>query len=129
MPRYRPVAMPYIVPASLSVLDSMKWKLEKMFVDFTFGEQGAVLRVSFSQVVNFRLLDKFPVASEDEGPVEGIKRDHLLYRVEDTGYLALNRDLSDSGMKLEHFRFLTPAACVDVIAGSQPTFNVLRAVA
>ncbi|MCW2383369.1 hypothetical protein M2338_002934 [Sphingobium sp. B2D3B] len=95
--------------------------------EFSMIDDDRVVAVSFDSDVIVRMLDEFPLSTEDKpGNRMGIVPHHFAYRVEgDPFFKAQSEAWRDVQGSPQHYRFLTGAGCLDVISTAVPRFALL----
>jgi hypothetical protein len=95
--------------------------------DFDMNEMDKALRVYFEYALIFRLLDEFPLSTEEEfGPSDGLVKHGFAYRVEDALFWkAQSATFLELRKEARHYRFITSGSCLDVISEAPPVFSVV----
>lgn len=129
MPVYTPVTILEPVKATECSLEAFRWRKGRLLsADLYFGKEK-FLRVSFSKVAIFRLVDGVSISKEEWQPTSGIIPEHLLYSVTGAHYWDANSDLIASfNEALVHYRVVTVEHCLDVLAETPPRASVLSVV-
>ncbi|PKP92181.1 MAG: hypothetical protein CVT77_09825 [Alphaproteobacteria bacterium HGW-Alphaproteobacteria-16] len=85
------------------------------------------MQVSFDDAVIVRMLDEFPLATEDGlEDRDGLVPHHFAYRVEGDPFLAAQSETwREVYGPLQHYRFITGAGCLDVVANGVPRFAII----
>lgn len=86
------------------------------------------LQVAFRGQCIVRILDDFPLATEDESPTEGFVRGYFAYRVEDSAFFRAQSEAFKSmfPQTAAHYRFITQNTCLDVVTAAEPRFKVVQ---
>ena len=128
MPNYIAIPYGYRIRASLSDLMDLKWGPNGIVADFHDPDDAThLLRVSFDRPCIIRLLDEMPLSTEEDGPVTGLVREHLAYRVEGSGFARMQSEAWKMVFDpVTHFRFVTGWTCMDVLSVAEPVFQLVR---
>jgi hypothetical protein len=129
--RYEPVELPISIEAGLSDLMALRYSPDGLVVEFAVPNvEVAVLRVSFSKVEIFRVLDEMYLSTEGDqtvGAWEGHRPDHLAYRMHGAHFGRLQSELLEAmSPNAAHYMFVTGSDCLDVISDVEPVFQVIR---
>lgn len=95
--------------------------------EFCIWNDERTFRVSFDSDVIARMLDEFPLSTEDN-PAErdGLVPHHFAYRVEGDPFCEAQSDAwREVAGPVKHYRFLTGAGCLDVVTGGSPHFEIV----
>lgn len=98
--------------------------------EFVVFDDALSIKVCFGSQVIVRMLDEFALSTEEgSDQCTGLVPHHFAYRVEgDPFFEAQSKIWRDmQGSPLVHYRFLTGAGCLDVIATAEPSFVTTRA--
>jgi hypothetical protein len=95
---------------------------ETATAEFSMLDDERVVTVSFDADVIVRMLDEFPLSTEDKPEDRlGMVPHHFAYRVEgDPFYEAQSQTWRFVQGSPQHYRFLTGAGCLDVITTAIP---------
>jgi hypothetical protein len=94
--------------------------------EFTMLDDERVVAISFDADVIVRMLDEFPLSTEDDPDDRaGIVPHHFAYRVEGDPFYEAQSETwrSLQGSPPRHYRFLTGAGCLDVISTAIPRIS------
>jgi hypothetical protein len=115
--------------ASRSDLVALKWDTDGIAADFILpGDDAHLLRVSFALQCIIRLVDEFPLSTEeDDSPVEGRVSENFAYRVEGAAFYRLQSNTwKEVHGPITHYQFVTGWACMDVLSAATPLFVVVQ---
>jgi hypothetical protein len=95
--------------------------------EFSIWNDNRIVEVSFPDSVIVRMLDEFPLGTEDGlEDREGLVPHHFAYRVEGDPFLnAQSETWRDVFGPVQHYRFITGAGCLDVVANGVPHFTIV----
>lgn len=124
--KYFPIPTNPNIEAGRSGLVDLSWQLGALIADFIIPNRDEeVLRVWFSSVEIFRVLDEMPLSTEEDWKVsEGLLRNNFSYRVTGSRFWNSQSDIFLMTGKYEHYRFVTGGDCLDVISTTSPSFSV-----
>ena len=130
MPRYFPIEMKTEIKASASDMVTLYWRYGALVADFIIPQDNfSHLRVRFDRADIIRTLDEMPLSTEEHYSTnEGLVRDHLAYRVEDSLFWKTQSEsFKFTHRDVRHYRFITGNTCLDVIASVPPLITVVPA--
>lgn len=107
-------------------LVSYEW--QDRVASFATNDGEFVVRVLFRNGAVLRLLDDFPLSTE-EGRAEclGLVPHHFAYRVEGDPFFAAQSEIwREVAGPMQHYRLMTGAGCLDAIASEAPLFEIVR---
>jgi hypothetical protein len=127
LPKYFPIDAGVSFACDESDLLAISWKNDKLSADFILpGVDGRAFRVRFDGATIVRLLDEFPLSTEQGTKSEGLVSRHFAYRVEEATFA----DTQSEAWKLSyqpvcHYRFITGWGCMDVLSKAAPIFEIV----
>jgi hypothetical protein len=130
MPRYFPIEMNIEIKASASDMVALYSRHGAVVADFAIPHDTfSYLRVRFDHANIIRTLDEMPLSTEEHYDTnEGLVRDHLAYRVEDSLFWKTQSEsFKFTHADVRHYRFITGWTCLDVIAGGPPLITIVPA--
>ncbi|QNA86901.1 hypothetical protein G4G27_09705 [Sphingomonas sp. So64.6b] len=80
--------------------------------------------MTFDRECIVRIVDEFPLSTEDT-LVEGLVSEHFSYRVEGAAFARAQSKPWKETNSAVHYQFVTGSACLDVLSGGTPTFEVV----
>lgn len=128
MPRYDPIQTGFSISAVRSDLLDFDWSPNGITADFALPDDEAhALRVSFDSPCIVRLLDEFPLSTEeDDTPCEGLVPDNFAYRLEGARFARVqSATWKEIQAPVTHYQFVTGWTCVDVLSGAEPSFSIV----
>ena len=128
MADYEPIDPGVPIKASMSDLVAFRWETNSVEADFIIpGDDTHLIIVRFESQCIVRLLDEFPLSTEDNGSLNtGLLPEHFAYRVRNAAFERMQSDpWKEIGGSPKHFQFVTGEACMDVISHAEPSFNVI----
>ena len=128
MPRYVPIVVTPAIKAGHSNLLQFRWLDRRLVADFAIPEDSRVaLRVEFQKAEIIRIVEEMPISTEHEAtPNQGLVAHHFAYLVEGASFWSQQSEtFKVVCQNAKHYRFLTGAYCLDVIALDEPTFSVV----
>ena len=127
MPTYFPIDAGVNFACDESDLLAIIWRPNNLSADFILpGVEGRAVRVRFNDATIVRLVDEFPLSTEQDTRNEGLISRHFAYRVEG----AVFADTQSEAWKVHfhptnHYRFITGWGCMDVLSKAAPSFEVI----
>ena len=83
MPTYFPIDAGVSFACDESDLIAINWRRDNLSADFILpGVEGRLVRVRFNEATIVRLVDEFPLSTEQDTKTEGLVSRHFAYRVE-----------------------------------------------
>ena len=83
MPTYFPIDAGVSFACDESDLLAVDWRRDNLSADFSLpGVERSALRVQFNDATIVRLLDEFPLSTEQDTKTEGLVSRHFAYQVE-----------------------------------------------
>lgn len=128
MPRYFPIDAGVSFDCSQSDLLAIKWGTKGLSADFILpGVESRTLRVHFKGATIVRLLDEMPLSTEQQSTKnEGLVPRHFAYRVEGSTFADAQSEVwKEIHRPVCHYEFITGWGCMDVVSGTEPTFEVV----
>ncbi|GLK56151.1 hypothetical protein JOD31_001066 [Methylopila capsulata] len=125
---YEPLPLPVRIQASLSGLADFHWSFGGITADFWIPDDEAhVLRVIFNTPCIVRIVDEFALSTErPEGSFEGLVPENFAYVMRGDPFEAAQSETWKFVIKANsHYRFVTGWACLDVLAASAPSFEII----
>lgn len=129
MPTYFPIDAGVRFDCDQSDLLSIKWTANGLSADFIMpGAVSQALRVRFDRATIVRLLDEMPLSTEQQPTKnEGLIPRHFAYRVEGSTFADAQSEAWKSiHHPVRHYEFITGWACMDVLSGAEPSFEVVE---
>ncbi len=114
--------------ASASDLIAFDWKERGIKADFSLSHDDEhALRISFDSPCIVRLLDEMALSTEnDSTPNEGLISEHFAYRMEGARFAQIQSEIwKYVAAPVSHYRFVTGAACMDVLSSGAPSFSIV----
>lgn len=130
--RYFAIPVPTSITSSVSNVVALHYVgldygLGALSADFLTDDEDHLLRVSFAETHIFRALDEMPLSTEGDEGWDGHVPDHLAYRVQGAMFwLSQSEAFRTVYSAAEHYRFITGWTCLDVVAGDEPRFEIVR---
>ena len=127
MPTYFPIDAGVSFACDESDLIAINWRRDNLSADFILpGVEGRLVRVRFNEATIVRLVDEFPLSTEQDTKTEGLVSRHFAYRVEG----AMFADTQSEAWKVNfhptsHYRFITGWGCMDVLSKAAPSFEIV----
>jgi hypothetical protein len=127
VPTYFPIDAGVSFACDESDLLAMNWRRDNLSADFILpGVEGRAVRVRFNDATIVRLVDEFPLSTEQDTKAEGLVSRHFAYRVEG----AVFADTQSDAWKVtfhptNHYRFITGWGCMDVLSKAAPSFEIV----
>jgi hypothetical protein len=128
MTDYEPIDPGVPIQASMSDLVAFRWETNSIEADFIVpSDKAHLISVRFDSQCIVRLLDEFPLSTEDNGGINtGLVPEHFAYRVRNAVFermqsVAWRETRGDP----KHYQFVTGWACMDVISSSEPSFKLI----
>jgi hypothetical protein len=128
MAEYEPIETGIPFRAGMSELVAFRWHEDGIEAEFKIEEDnGRAIKVSFDAPCIVRLLDELSVSTEDNGSRNtGLIPQHFAYRVKNAAFERMQswawKELNGDP---KHYQFLTGSACMDVLSGAEPSFNLV----
>jgi hypothetical protein len=127
MPRYEPIDSSITFQTSSSDLVGFVWGTNGIQAEFVIpGTDQQSLTVKFDRQCLVRILDEMALSTElDDTEDEGLISQHFAYIVHGASFFRMQSEAWKSGWEsLNHYRFITGWACLDVISSAYPTFEL-----
>lgn len=107
--------------------DLLRFDWQTNTAEFIISDDERVMRVSFQSAVIVRMLDEFPLSTEDNPEDrDGLVPHHFAYRLEGDPFCdAQSETWRDVYGPPKHYRFLTGAGCLDVVTSGVPHFQIV----
>lgn len=128
VPKYFPIDAGVRFECDKSDLLAIKWGADSLSADFLLPDANRqALRVRFSGATIVRLLDEMPLSTEQQpANSEGLVPGHFAYRVQGATFA----DTQSEPWKkvhhpVRHYEFIMGWGCMDVLSGTDPTFEVI----
>lgn len=128
MADYEPIDPGVPIQASMSDLFAFRWETNRIEADFIFpGDEAHLLSVCFDNQCIVRLLDEFPLSTEDDdGANIGLVPEHFAYRVRNAAFERMQSAAwRETSGDPKHYRFVTGWACMDVLSSAEPSFKLI----
>jgi len=125
---YEPIPLPVRIQASVSGLADFRWSSSGISADFWIPDDDAhLLRVIFDTPCIVRIVDEFALSTENpEGSFEGLVAENFAYLMRGDPFEAAQSEAWKFVIKANsHYRFITGWACLDVLAASAPSFEII----
>lgn len=127
VPKYFPIDAGVAFACDESDLIAINWRPGSLSADFILpGISSHVVRVRFNDATIVRLVDEFPLSTEQDTETEGLVSRHFAYRVEEAVFAATQSEAWKVNFHpARHYRFITGWGCMDVLSKAAPSFEIV----
>ncbi|WP_315765163.1 hypothetical protein [Bradyrhizobium sp. SZCCHNS2005] len=127
VPTYFPIDAGVSFACDASDLLTVNWSRDNLSADFVLpGVERRALRVHFNDATIVRLVDEFPLSTEQDTKTEGLVSRHFAYRVEGAVFAETQSEAWKANFyPANHYRFITGWGCMDVLSKAPPSFEIV----
>ena len=127
VPTYFPIDAGVSFACDESDLIAVSWRRDNLSADFILpGVTRRAVRVRFNDATIVRLVDEFPLSTEQDTKSEGLVSRHFAYRVEGAVFAETQSEAWKVNFyPANHYRFITGWRCTDVLSNAVPYFEIV----